>query len=131
MDAVEYIKEAKRICKSRGVCKSVSSKCPLLDENGHCTATADICAADIIEKTENAVQIVEQWAKDNPIKTRKSEFLKLFPNAYLETITRLLPCSLDSTLKPFRCAKYGYLSITCRCDKCRDDYWNEEVTDND
>lgn len=50
MDAVEYIKEAKRICKSRSVCKSVSGKCPLLDENGHCTATADICAADIIEK---------------------------------------------------------------------------------
>lgn len=50
MDAVEYIKEAKRICKSRSVCKSVSSKCPLLDENGHCTATADICDADIIEK---------------------------------------------------------------------------------
>lgn len=24
-----------------------------------------------------------------------------------------------------------YLSITCRCDRCRDDYWNEEVTDND
>ena len=60
MDAVEYIKEAKRICKSRSVCKSVSSKCPLLDENGHCTATADICDADIIEKTEKAVRIVEQ-----------------------------------------------------------------------
>lgn len=72
MDAVEYIKEAKRICKSRSVCKSVSGKCPLLDENGHCTATADICAADIIEKTEKAVQIVEQWAKDHPIKTRQS-----------------------------------------------------------
>lgn len=20
---------------------------------------------------------------------------------------------------------------TCRCDRCRDDYWNEEVTDNE
>lgn len=129
MDAVEYIKEAKRICKSRSVCKSVSSKCPLLDENGHCTATADICDADIIEKTEKAVRIVEQWAKDNPLKTRQSEFLKKFPNAYLNTITRLLPCSLDKTLKPSRCAKYGYLSITCRCDRCRDDYWNEEVSE--
>lgn len=86
MDAVEYIKEAKHICKSRCVCKSIFGKCPLLDENGHCTATADICAADIIEKTEKAVRIVEQWAKEHPIKTRQSktrqsEFLKKFPNA--------------------------------------------------
>ena len=54
MDAVEYIKEAKRICKSRSLCNSVSGKCPLLDENGHRIATVDICAADIIEKTEKA-----------------------------------------------------------------------------
>ena len=74
---------------------------------------------------------IMRWAKDNPIKTRKGEFLKMFPNAELKVITRLLPCSLDRTLKPLRCAKYGYLSITCRCDRCRDDYWNEEVTDND
>lgn len=50
MDAVEYIKEAKRLCKSRSLCNSVSGKCPLLDENGRCTATADICTEDIIEK---------------------------------------------------------------------------------
>lgn len=54
MDAVKYIKEAKRICKSRSLCNSVFGKCPLLDENGHCTATVDIRAADIIEKTEKA-----------------------------------------------------------------------------
>lgn len=54
MDAVEYIKEAKRICKSRSLCNSVSGKCQLLDENGHCTATVDICAADIIEKNRKS-----------------------------------------------------------------------------
>lgn len=84
-----------------------------------------------IESVQKMVQIVEQWGKDHPAKTRKSEFLKMFPNANLIIFTRLLPCSLDKTLKPLRCAKYGYLSITCRCDRCRDDYWNEEVTDND
>lgn len=72
-----------------------------------------------------------QDAMTGPVKNRQSEFLKRFPNAYLNAITRLLPCLLDKTLKPLRCAKYGYLSITCRCDKCRDDYWNEEVDDND
>lgn len=124
MDAVEYIKEAKRICKSRSVCKSVSSKCPLLDENGHCTATADICDADIIEKTEKAVRIVEQWAKEHPVKTRQSEFLKLFPKADL---TRLLPCVIEKDKRAMRCAKYSCFSNPNYCGMCRDDYWNEEV----
>lgn len=121
MDAVEYVKTQFRLCRSKDNC----SECPLQDKENCC------CITDTIEYVEKAVQIVEQWAKDNPVKTRQSEFLKKFPDAYLSAITRLLPCSLDRTLKPLRCAKYGYLSITCRCDKCRDDYWNEEVTDND
>lgn len=124
MDAVEYIKEAKRICKSRSVCKSVSGKCPLLDENGHCTATADICAEDIIEKTEKAVQIVEQWAKDNPLKTRQREFLKRFPNADL---TRLQPCMIEKDKRPMWCGKYADFGANGCCDECRYAYWNEEV----
>lgn len=126
MDAVKFIKEINRLCEAQEDCKD----CPLI---GHAcdVNTATIMSCYNIESVQKMVQIVEQWAKDNHAKTRKSEFMKVFPNAYLETITRLLPCSLDSTLKPFRCAKYGYLSITCRCDRCRDDYWNEEVTDND
>lgn len=127
MDAVEYIKEAKRLCKSRSLCNSVSGKCPLLDENGRCTATADICAADIIEKTEKAVQIVEQWSKDNPIKTRQSEFLKMFPNARInegDGILCVYPCDIE-----------GVKRIGCingkGCNDCRLDYWLAEVTNND
>lgn len=126
MDAVEYIKEAKRICKSRSVCKSVSGKCPLLDENGHCTATADICAADIIEKTEKSVHIVEQWAKDNPIKTRQSEFLRMFPKAEIK----------DDYL--WMCPKYINYDYNpeenCHeisCSDCKRKFWLTEVTDND
>lgn len=115
MDAVEYVKELRRICKSHPAC----NVCPL---NSKFCYIANMC-----EDAEKAVKIVEQWAKDHPVNTRQSEFLKKFPNADLKIITRLLPCSLDRTLKPLRCAKYGYLSITCRCDRCRDDYWNEEV----
>lgn len=124
MDAVKFIKEINRLCEAREDCKD----CPLI---GHAcdVNTATIMSCYNIESVQKMVQIVEQWAKDNPAKTRKSEFMKVFPNAYLETITRLLPCSLDSTLKPFRCAKYGYLSITCRCDRCRDDYWKEDVSE--
>lgn len=121
MDAVEFFKTANRLCKDQG-CK----KCPACKE-GVCMVMRMIRLDDNLgESIEETISKVEQWAKDHPVKTRKSEFLKMFTNAYLKTI---LPCSLDKTLKPLRCAKYGYLSITCRCDRCRDDYWNEEVSE--
>lgn len=126
MDVVKFFKTVNRICKNQGC-----AKCPVCKE-GMCMvmrmARLDDTSYESIEET---ISKVEQWAKDHPVKTRKSEILKKFPNADLIIFTRLLPCSLDKTLKPLRCAKYGYLSITCRCDRCRDDYWNEEVTDND
>lgn len=122
MDAVKFFKVVNRLCKSQS-CK----ECPAYKEKTCMVGFDD----DSVKSIKETISKVEQWAKDHPVKTRQSEFLKKFPNAYLNTITRLLPCSLDKTLKPLRCAKYGYLSITCRCDRCRDDYWNEEVTDND
>lgn len=117
----EFQKESNRLCKAYRVIGC--EKCPL--HKCHCDTYKGLTDFAYV------YDAVSAWSDSHPIKTRQSEFLKMFPNAYLETITRLLPCSLDRTLKPFRCAKYGYLSITCRCDRCRDDYWNEEVTDND
>lgn len=122
MDIVEFFKTVNRLCKSQGC-----NVCPVGKE-GRCMVGFDDNSVKNIEET---VLKVEKWAKDYPVKTRQSKFLKQFPNADLKIITRLLPCSLDRTLKPLRCGKYGYLSITCRCDRCRDDYWNEEVTDNE
>lgn len=117
MDAKEFLKCFIRYCNN--------TSCD------DCVMIADGCYPGAITDIDRLIDKVEQWCKNNPIKTRKSEFLKKFPDAYLSAITRLLPCSLDRTLKPLRCAKYGYLSITCRCDKCRDDYWNEELTNDD
>lgn len=123
MDTVKFFKTVNRLCKNQSC-----EECPVYKNDMCCMVGFD---DDSIKSIEETVSKVEQWARDHPAKTRQSEFLKKFPDAYLSAITRLLPCSLDKTLKPLRCAKYGYLSITCRCDRCRDDYWNEEVTDND
>lgn len=121
MDAVEFFKTVTRLCRNQDF-----SACPAAKKGRCMIGLADYSVKDI----EETISKVEQWAKDHPVKTRQSEFLKMFPNADLKIITRLSPCSLDGTMKPLRCAKYGYLSITCGCDRCRDDYWNEEVTDN-
>ena len=114
MDAVEFLRTAYRMYDTYRDCDS-------------CHTYGNACFVNPTDRRRNpdgVVAAVENWAKVHPVKTRQSEFLKMFPNADL---TRLLPCHVEKDKRPMRCAKYGYLSITCRCDKCRDDYWNEEV----
>lgn len=127
MDAATYIKQAMRMCRAMpadcigcpainaGICAAVLRTNTMLDMKGH---------------EEKAVAIVEKWAKEHPIKTRKNKLLKMFPNADAKIISTFLsPCHLDKTENPQRCAKYGYISSSCRCIKCRDDYWDEEVSE--
>lgn len=111
MEAVEFYKQFARYCSSSycGACTIVES-CKTKSKDGR--------------DAEKIVRTIEQWSKDHPVKTRQSEFLKQFPNADL---TRLLPCHIEKDKRPMRCAKYAYLSASCRCYRCRDDYWNEEV----
>lgn len=117
MDAVEYIKALRRLCKTQKICNG----CPLRS-NGACIA--GLCDDGLCDGAEKAAQIVEQWSKNHPIKTRQSEFLKMFPDADL---TRLLPCVIEKDKRVMRCAKYSCLSNPNYCGMCRDDYWTEEV----
>ena len=120
MDTVEFIKQINRLCEAQEDCKD----CPLI---GHAcdVNTATIMSCYNIESVQKMVQIVEQWVKDHPIKTRQSEFLKLFPNAVIDEddgILGILPCDIDER-------------IGCTnekgCDGSRRKYWLTEVTDND
>ena len=111
MDAVEYVKELRRICKSHPAC----NVCPL---NSKFCYIANMC-----EDAEKAVKIVEQWAKGHLVKTRQSEFLKMFPNAAIDEDNGILcikPCDIDG-------------SIGCTngkgCDDCYRKYWKEEVSE--
>lgn len=115
MDAVKYIKALRRLCESKRKC----TECPLLNKE------ESYCIVDTGEYAEKAVQIVEQWAKDHPVKTRQSEFLKMFPNAVIDEDNGILcikPCKIDE-------------SIGCTngkgCNDCYRKYWLTEVTDND
>lgn len=122
MDAVEFLKTSYRMCNTYEDCNA----CPVD------TYACYIHGGNCRENPDGVVAVVEQWAKDHHAKTRKSELLKMFPNADVKIIFNFLsPCHLDKKENPQRCAKYGYLSSSCRCIRCRDDYWNEEVTDND
>lgn len=124
MDAITYIKEAMRMCKSAGDncehCPARSGKfCPI----SLCSTTMN----EMYGNEEKAVSIVEQWAKDHPVKTRQSEFLKMFPNAKTDENGILIFCPRKfdpENINSVHCHRHG-------CVECRNDYWNEEVTDND
>jgi hypothetical protein len=114
MDAMEFCKQLDRICKSHVSCES----CPLGD--GTCSIRY------IGRNGESVVKIVEQWAKDHPVKTRQSEFLKMFPNAHKSgRVLDICPQTLNIEYMPPKGCEY------ISCSACKTDYWNEEVTDND
>ncbi len=129
MEALEYEKARIRMCRTM-IKEGGCSVCPLYDGlKFRCMIAASVVSKPDEDAIKKNIDKVIKWAKGHPVKTRQSEFLKMFPNADLKIITRLLPCAIDSDMKPLRCAEYGDLSITCRCDRCRDDYWNEEVSE--
>lgn len=63
MDALEFVRETNRMCKSFG---DSCEDCPASDVSG--------CMVD--QLYEEIVPIVEKWSKENSIKTRQSVFLE-------------------------------------------------------
>nr|DAU14310.1 MAG TPA: hypothetical protein [Caudoviricetes sp.] len=117
MDAVKFFKTANRLCKNQGC-----NVCPVAKE-GCCMVGFD---DDSVKNIEETISKVEQWAKDHPVKTRQSEFLKRFPNAKLDSngVLAIRPCDIDSKC----CTDDNYL---IKCGTCAKDYWLTEVPNND
>lgn len=122
MDAVEYLKTLRRLCESQSGCAG----CVLLDEDDSCFATVN--RDGYVEK---AVTAVEQWAKDHPVKTRQSEFLKMFPNAKFPNAKTdggvIIFCPRGFLPKG---EAEAYCEKHDECIECCKDYWLAEVTDN-
>lgn len=106
MDAVEFIKARNRMCKSLPSCNG----CPL--NNNGCPRLEAVIADKIVD-------IVEQWAKEHPIKTRQSEFLKQWPEAKVDGtgVLKVPPCYLKNMKCPY----------TNCCYDCRREFWTQEV----
>lgn len=121
MDAVKFIKEKHRMCKSNEKCNS----CPVSGENNPHKLPCDNL---MIEEPEIYVRAVEKWSREHPVKTRQSEFLKIFPNAELNTdgILTVAPCLVDGTyLRSTEGREKCYKENDC--NSCRRKYWLAEV----
>lgn len=105
MDAVEFLRDFRRMCSSHG---STCAGCEL--EYDRCRTTEKDC------DHEKVIRVVEKWAKEHPVKTRLSEFLKLFPNA---------PAPEDGC--PDLCVKFFDSTVCCKdsegCPDCKKEFW--------
>lgn len=113
MDAVEFLNVRNRMCNSNSLC----DKCILFDKNTFVCEMKKTCI-----DVEETVAKVEKWVKENPVKTRASEFLKICPQASVDDngIPKISPCVAD---------EIRYNSRTCdgSCTLCRYDFWQEEI----
>ena len=114
MDALEFLRERKRMCN---LCKHCEG-CPL--ERAGCglgTSASD-------EEYEKIIAAVEQWSKEHPRKTRQSVFLKQYPNAVLDKdgVLRICPPFVGGDIPE----KYKCICLT-DCSACRREFWTQEV----
>lgn len=81
MDAVEFLKTGNKMCHSYKDCVG----CPMYDIDDCCMLSVNL---------KQMINIVEQWAKEHPVKTRQSEFLKQYPNTAIgdDGYPSVVPC---------------------------------------
>ena len=113
MDAVEFLKALGRLCNNY-LC---GDNCPLID----------ICDDESDDSYVRKVQIVEQWAKAHPVKTRQSEFLKQWPDARVggDGLPSIAPCQLYKDIEEKD--ENGVCCKNCGCAECRRDFWLKEI----
>ena len=112
MDAVKFVKTLGRMCNAECI------RCEFWKRR----SSGESCTSWQKNHPEEAVAIVEQWAADHPIKTRQSEFLKLFPGVDADKTDGCL------TLNP--CIIYEKIRKECegrKCSDCRREFWLAEV----
>lgn len=107
MDAVEYLKQKKRMTKD---CKTGCDNCPFTY-----IKTGQTCINFQYDHPEKAVAIVEEWAKEHPPKTYMSVFLEKFPNAKANYIIDICVETIFGNSVP------EYEDINC------EDCWNREI----
>lgn len=116
MDAVEFLKEFGRLCayySTNTDCK----ECPLVRYD---------CCRDTKNEDVTCAGIVEQWAKEHPVKTRQSEFLKMWPEAEIfeDRYLNICPALIS---KEYKDDDYNCCKVELNCDKCKHDFWLKEI----
>ena len=122
MDAVKFIKERNRMCKS--FCDGCKG-CPASNvcENDLCCAVGQESTLDATDQ----IAIVEEWSAAHPRKTRQNVFLEQYPEAdALDEYGVLRICPIGIS------AAHRGIDGLCKnperpCIDCRHEFWMKEV----
>lgn len=118
MDAVEFLKTKSRMCHA--YVKDSCCGCPLRRAENYCALWCFV-------NPEGAVDAAERWAKQHPVKTRQSEFLKQWPEALMteDGLVNICPCRFVAGFRDEKgeCTQYHSKG----CDNCRREFWTKEV----
>ena len=128
MDAIKFLKAVDRMCEVSRTQKGGCEHCPFHDNKKapYDCQRSYMWYYDTDEITyKEMVFKVGKWDKEHPVKTRQSEFLKVFPRASLtgNGILTIKPCVIDTEIK--RSDKQCVIG----CYGCRKAYWLAEVKD--
>lgn len=119
MEAVEFLKEWKRMCASYSAGKRFgiycTETCPILKMR---EKLADSCWYTVLSNPEKAVEAVNEWSKEHPLKTRMQDFFEKYP--------KVMKC--ENGIPTSCCKALGYIGIeeSCLYDEC-EDCWNKPV----
>ena len=116
MDALEFLKERRRMCKSSTSC----NECPL--KGIRCLPDSSMSDEDY----ERAITTVEKWSVKCPRKTRQDLVLEQWPNAEFDSqgVIAIDPCVVDKSIYSTENCSYD---IAITCDDCRREFWMQEV----
>ena len=100
------------------MCKGNPKTCKLCPLSGRNCIITEMTDEELIETNE----LILNWCKEHPVKTRQDEFLKMFPNAKIvDGVVTICPKNVETTL---RCSVKS-------CEKCSKEYWLAEVDEKD
>ena len=116
MDALEFLREQKRMCN----CYEDCYDCPL--EAAICTGSSTMPDEDY----KRLIATVEQWVKEHPRKTRQSVFLEQYPEAQIDNNGVLGVCPAPM-FHSHRTDGGGCIDIHRKCPDCRREFWSQEV----
>ena len=112
MEALEFLKERKRMCRSfGGSCRG----CPC--EKVRCVINAHVSDDDY----KRIVAMVEEWSAAHPRKTRQSVFLEQYPEALVDAtgVSSVCPALIND--------EGGCADPVTPCADCRREFWMQEV----
>lgn len=115
MDAVEYIKEFNRMCKSHVGCEYCGIKKYIKDRLGeeHSVPCKDFRVA----YPERTIAIVEKWSKEHPIVANAMKFEEVFGVKFpIDCCPENFPTYKDVAKE--ECGNYT-------CEECENKFWNE------